>query len=277
LLVLRFFFCSTQKILHRNHIIIIIIIIMLFSFGKSQIEKKLRKVAPSNGDKTRTAGGGYRSSLAHQHGARGLSHDQDDDDEEPTKATTSARTVSTNDLDCSWASCDDSDFHKHAPLLAKPFKTGLTRQGSEGTAKVQSSLDELTQLSHVIQKQRDLPGTWYYSSNHILVNKERVKRSIPALTRRIELDALARERAATMAKLGSIHHGDPEDIQFRIQPCRRFGENVACGNSVREIHKDMLQNEADRNNMLDRRYSYMGMGTAKGVNGELYFCQIFKG
>ena len=122
-----------------------------------------------------------------------------------------------------------------------------------------------------------LPGTWYYSSNHILVNKERIKRNIPALTRRIELDALARERAETMARLGAIDHSRPEEIQFRIQPCRRFGENVACGASIREIHGDMVKNDADLNNLLDRRYSYMGMGTAKGKNGALYFCQIFKG
>lgn len=234
-----------------------------------QTDKKLMmRVAPSNSEKTRTVGGRYRSSLAHQHGARGF-RDQD--------STGSACSDRTTDLDASWSSCGDSDFHKHAPLMAKPIMTVLTRQGSDGTVKRQTPLDEIAEYGQLIAKQRELPGTWYYSSNHIMVNKERIKRSIPALTRRIELDTLARERAATMANLGSIKHGRPDDIQFQIGPCRRFGENVACGNSIREIHNDMVKNEADRNNMLDRRYSYMGMGTAKGEDGKLYFCQIFKG
>jgi uncharacterized protein YkwD len=140
-----------------------------------------------------------------------------------------------------------------------------------------ADLDEYAELGQIMAKDRRLPGTWYYSSNHILVNKERIKRNIHAITRLIELDALARERAEKMATECKIQHGDPEDIQIRLHPCRRFGENVASGSCIRDIHKGMVQNDADRNNMLDRRYSYMGMGTAKGEDGILYLCQIFKG
>ena len=243
---------------------------MHFSFGRGHANKKGLRVASSSGEKTLTIGGGYRSCLAHQDGAREFVR-------EDTSETTGTSTGSMQDLECSWASAGESDFHKHAPLLAKPLRTFLTRQGSDGTAKGQPVLDEISEFGQMMAKQRQLPGTWYYSSNHILVNKERIKRNIPALTRRIELDALARERAEKMARLGTIDHGRPEEIQFRIQPCRRFGENVACGSSIREIHCDMVKNAADLNNMLDRRYSYMGMGTAKGENGALYFCQIFKG
>lgn len=59
----------------------------------------------------------------------------------------------------------------------------------------------------------------------------------------------------------------------------RVGENVAVGNSIKEIHLAMMSDSiADKNNILDRRYIYLGMGTAKSeVTGKLYLCQIFQG
>jgi len=241
---------------------------------------KRRRTLPKDGQKnmvpkefngksssTCTIGGAYRSSLSHQSGTRVFLRDD--------SQTCSERTA---DLDTSWSSSGASDFHKHTPLFVDPARRKvLTRQGSRGAAKVQPRLDAITELGHILAKDRQLPGTWYYSSNHILVNKERVKRNIPALIRRIELDALARERAEKMAKDGSVVHGNPDECQFRIQPCRRFGENVACGTTIRDIHTAMVKNDADRNNMIDRRYSNMGMGTARGKDGTLYLCQIFKG
>lgn len=60
---------------------------------------------------------------------------------------------------------------------------------------------------------------------------------------------------------------------------RRIGENVAVGNTIQEIHMAMMSDLiADKNNILDRRYIYFGMGTAKSeVTGKLYLCQIFQG
>jgi hypothetical protein len=250
-------------------------------FGGKKVEKKK--------EETHTIGGGFRSSLAHQNGTRVV---RDDDDSTAPNSETS----SSADLDSSWASAGLNNFHKYSPLFVtplhgsqtlpppqqtppKPVKGRLTREGSDGTRKVKQEdlVDEITQLGQIMMKDRQLPGTWYYSSNHILVNKERIKRNVHALTRRIELDALATERAKEMAKDGKVQHGVAEDIQFRLHPCRRFGENVASGVSVRDIHKDMIRNGADLNNMVDRRYMYMGMATAKAEDGTLYLCQIFKG
>jgi len=247
-------------------------------FGAGKVEKK---------EETHTIGGGFRSSLAHQNGTRVVRHDEHADD-------STAPISESSDLDSSWASAGTNNFHKHSPLFVTPLsgnqtppsrtprmpvKERLTREGSDGTRKVKQEdlADEITQLGKIMIKDRQLPGTWYYSSNHILVNKERVKRNVHALTRRIELDALATERAKKMAAEGKVQHGVAEDIQVRLYPCRRFGENVASGASVRDIHKDMIRNAADLNNMVDRRYMYMGMGTAKSEDGTLYLCQIFKG
>jgi uncharacterized protein YkwD len=131
----------------------------------------------------------------------------------------------------------------------------------------------------MIAKNRRLPGVvpGFIASNHVIVNEERIAMHIPALTRRIELDAIARARAEKMANQGKVGHGFLDDLEFQIRPCRVFDENVACGKSMQDIHTDMLKNDANRKTMLDRRYSYMGMGTARGKDGTLYLCQIFKG
>lgn len=181
-----------------------------------------------------------------------------------------------NSIGHSWATAGARNFHKGSPMVPANHPK-LKREGSDGSKKVKSDLPEIEQLGHIMAHDRQLPGTWYYSSIHILINKQRIKRNIPALTRRVELDELARQRAAVMAESGNVKHGDPNDTQFRLYPCRRFGENVASGADIRSMHKDMVENAADRNNMLDRRYTHFGAGTARGKDGALYMAQLFKG
>jgi hypothetical protein len=232
-----------------------------------------------NKEATHTIGGGFRSSLTHQNGTRIFDNAYADDD-----STVHISEASSTGLGDSsrWASTGSNDFHKHSPLFVTPLPGSqnllLLPPPTNEDEEERDDLDiEIAQLGQIMVKDRQLPGTWEYSSNHILVNSERIRRNAHALTRRIELDALARERAEQMAKNGKVHHGAPEDIQFRLHPCRRFGENVASGASIRSIHGDMVRNKADLNNMLDRRYIFMGMGTARSDDGTLYLCQIFKG
>lgn len=226
---------------------------------------------------TRTIGGGFRTALLHQRGTRKCSQNASDDSTVTTMTYSShGSDLVDNSSGKSWASAGTRNFHKRSPMVPANHPK-LKRQGSDGSKKVENDMPETEQLDQIMAKDRNLPGTWYYSSVHILINKQRIKRNIPALTRRIELDQLSRERAAAMAESGTVQHGDPDDTQFRLYPCRRFGENVASGADIRSIHKDMVENGADLNNMLDRRYTYFGAGTAKGKDGALYMCQIFKG
>jgi hypothetical protein len=253
-------------------------------FVAEKVEKK---------EATHTIGGGFRSSLTHQNGKRVFDDDERPNDDDSTvpvsEASSSVQSViGLEEFTTSWTSTGSNDFHKHSPLFVTPLPGSqnallltaptATNDDGEASEEEQDDLDiEIAQLGQIMVKDRQLPGTWDYSSNHILVNGERIRRNAHALTRRIELDALATERAELMAKEGKVHHGAPEDIQFRLYPCRRFGENVASGASIRSIHRDMVRNEADFNNMMDRRYIYMGMGTARSKDGTLYLCQIFKG
>jgi uncharacterized protein YkwD len=141
--------------------------------------------------------------------------------------------------------------------------------------------DEAEKLGQVMQRCRNLPGTWYYSSNHVMVNQERTKRVIAPLTRLAELDTIAREHAAAMAAQGKLFHSDPAEIHAKFNQhhrfSRRMGENVACGANIREIHTQMMKIPTDKHNILHRRYTHFGMGTANGQDGKLYLCQVFRG
>ena len=140
-------------------------------------------------------------------------------------------------------------------------------------------VDEATELGKIVARSRRLPGTWYYSSNHVLVNQERSGHVVAPLIRMVELDRLARIHAEQIADEQTLRHIEPDILRWALKdiPHRRLGENVATGDTVRSIHNDMMNTLSNRNNILDRRFTHFGMGTALGENGELYLCQIFRG
>lgn len=142
-----------------------------------------------------------------------------------------------------------------------------------------SKLQAAMEFGKVISRNRMLPTVvpGFISGNHMLVNKERMTRHLPALRRRVELDQLAKERAETMAKKGKVCLGDKRYMLSRLSPCNYFAENVGSGVSIVEIHNKMLSTDTDRNNMINKSYSEFGMGTSKGRKGKIYLCQIFKG
>jgi hypothetical protein len=233
--------------------------------------------------------GGFKSVLVHQNGTRNIvqkenSHNCFNSESELTdnsscKSSLSIETSLNHDkiiVDGNWVNSGVKNFHDHTPLFVQPSAL-LIRNESDGMKNRLDISQDNEEFKKIMAKSRRLPGTWYFSSGHVLVNKERVKRNIPALIRQIELDSIARECAIAMASEGIVRHSHAGDIQVKIQPCRRFGENIARGKSVRGIHLQMLNDDANRNNIIDRRYAFMGMGTARGNDGSLYLCQIFKG
>lgn len=138
--------------------------------------------------------------------------------------------------------------------------------------------DEAAQLGKILVRSRHLPGTSHFASNHIMVNKERSKRVTAPLVRLHELDELARKQAQRMADKSDLFHSFAGEIQMNFnRPSRRFGENIARGKAIHDIHMQMMRNRADRNNILDRRFTNMGMGSVRGSDGNLYLCQIFRG
>lgn len=168
----------------------------------------------------------------------------------------------------SWSSCDRLDYHRGAPLIVTSPESGHPID------------DPAAELGLVLAKSRRLPKpTSAFASNHVMVNNERISHMVAPLVRLSELDAIAKAHAEEMARSGEVFHSKPQEIRSSFcRTSRRLGENVARGADIRSIHSSMMKNVSDRNNMLDRRYTNMGMATARGKgDGLLYLVQVFRG
>ncbi len=165
-----------------------------------------------------------------------------------------------------WRPSDSHDHNRNVPLIVSD------------PANPRSFNDAAEELGRIVARSRHLPSTSYFASNHIMVNKARSAKLIAPLYRLTELDEIARQHADKMAAEEDVFHSSPSTIQEQFhRPCRRLGENVAKGADIHSIHAKMLQNTANRNNMLDRRFTHMGMATSRGSDGSLYLCQVFGG
>ena len=114
--------------------------------------------------------------------------------------------------------------------------------------------------------EEELPSTSYFASNHVLVNRERMKRGLRPLSRNRAMDELARDHAANMATTAG---------HTPIQAT--FVGNMLRGASIRAIHRStMMQRDGrERHNILNPYFQEFGVGTAKGDDGMLYMCQLF--
>jgi uncharacterized protein YkwD len=111
-----------------------------------------------------------------------------------------------------------------------------------------------------------------------MVNQERSKRIRAPLVRLRELDEIARDHAERMASKNSLFHSTPDELKSKFnRSSRRLGENVKRGDRIRNIHEGMMKDVSDKNNILDGRYTHMGMATARGSDDNLYLCQVFRG
>jgi hypothetical protein len=108
--------------------------------------------------------------------------------------------------------------------------------------------------------------TWYFSSNHVLVNRERVERGIPVLRRSIRLDELARDHAQKLAEGGFVTTKSS------------IPANTFRGHSISQIHQATMCREGqctERENILNPDLNEFGMATKKGTDGLLYLVQFF--
>lgn len=176
-----------------------------------------------------------------------------------------------------WKPTKERGYHKHAPLVAQKV---LVHQQERGANPNPSCRDEEKRnLCIALKRAAQLPRANCFSNNCVMVNREREKRKVPPTNRSLELDNIAKWHVQAMAEASiGAFHADAMEIQARLEsPCRRIGANVGVGESIIDIHMTMMRNRSMFNNICDRRYVEMGMATAKGKNGELYLCQIYRG
>ena len=117
-----------------------------------------------------------------------------------------------------------------------------------------------------------------------LVNAERTKRGISALTLDSNLSSVATKKSQDMVNKNYFDHtsptyGSPFDMmkQFGIS-YRTAGENIAKGQKTpQEVVTAWMNSEGHRKNILNPNFTNLGVGIAKDSKGTTYWTQMFIG
>lgn len=191
-----------------------------------------------------------------------------------------------NQHDWTRLSSEIEDCEREAPELSAhtPDVLDIPHHGDND-----DDLHETESVNTYLSQRKDaLPmTTGRFGSNHVLINKERIKRDIMPLKRDQALDEIALSHAKEMAKKENLFHSNADatitETWKKSGPCRLIGENVTKqGKGTKYLTRRAMavlfaNSGSDRKNILDPRFQYLGIGTQMSDNGTLYICQLFKG
>ena len=186
----------------------------------------------------------------------------------PPSSFSTMNSESSSNSSVEWKSSGAKDHQRNAPLFV---------QDPDHPEEIVT--DKAEKLGMIMARSKQLPDTWYYSSNHVLVNQERTKRIMAPVSRMLVLDLIAQEHAQMMADAEEVDHLNLDALRIALEDYtyNRLGVNVQRGESIRDVHEKMMATLSNKNNICDRRFTHMGMGTALGKSGKLYMAQIFRG
>ncbi len=106
-----------------------------------------------------------------------------------------------------------------------------------------------------------------------LINVERAKQGLGALTVQREIVTVARRHSQTMADQQRLHHNP--NFSTQITGWQRVSENVGVGPSVSAIHRALMASEGHRRNILDDRVTEVGIGVVIS-SGRVWVTQNFR-
>lgn len=125
------------------------------------------------------------------------------------------------------------------------------------------------------------PETSYYSSNHLMVNRERAMAGgLNPLHRSWILDSLAQSHAADLADTCELQVLPNLESLFGLNQVLVVGQNVQRGVNIRQMHASVMNSsgmDSRRSNILQKAFTEFGMATALGKDGKLYMVQLFRG
>ena len=131
-----------------------------------------------------------------------------------------------------------------------------------------SPIGETASLSDAVKKPLVIDGLVLTDSERRvfeLTNMERRKRGLPTLRLERRLMESARRQANWMARTGIFRHGNSG-----------FAENIAMGQrSSRDVVVAWLNSSGHFRNMMNRSHGAIGIGSFRGANGALFWCQQF--
>ena len=121
----------------------------------------------------------------------------------------------------------------------------------------------------------NMPETRFYSSNHVMINKERVLHCLPKLSRCQELDEIARNHAILMLESKKTIPELDRTYNCKSGQDLTIGLNVAYGKKIRDLQRCLMNKKCEKKNILNEEFKRMGVATAQDDKGYIYLCQIF--
>lgn len=103
-------------------------------------------------------------------------------------------------------------------------------------------------------------------------NGERSSRGISTLGWSDDLARVARNHSQEMANQNDLHHN--RNLGSEVSGWEVIGENVGYGPSVNDLHQAFMNSTAHRDNILDRDYTEIGVGTV-WKDGTLWVTEVF--
>jgi hypothetical protein len=113
-----------------------------------------------------------------------------------------------------------------------------------------------------------------------MVDAARDTEGLGHLRRSTRLDRIARDHADAMMRAGRLAHdvGDgtpPERLRRQGLEAAYTGENVAHEKSAGRAHRALWASPSHRENLLNPRFTALGVGIAPGTDGSLWICELF--
>ena len=115
-----------------------------------------------------------------------------------------------------------------------------------------------------------------------LVNEERAKAGLNALT--VDMDVTAAAQARSKEQVTSFSHTRPDGTKCFTALAeqgvtyRSAGENIAFGQRTpKEVMNAWMNSEGHRANILSKNFTSIGVGLYESSNGTLYWTQMFIG
>lgn len=109
-------------------------------------------------------------------------------------------------------------------------------------------------------------------------NSLRASQGLPALHEHGQLTDKAEAWAQHMARTGRLAHSDLS-AGLEGLAWTALGENVGMStptaDTLRTIHEKLASSPTHRANMLNRRFTHMGVGVATSADGRVWVAQVF--
>ena len=120
------------------------------------------------------------------------------------------------------------------------------------------------------------PSAWAGTESEFVsrMNSARSSNGLAGYPVRSDLVAVARRQAARMAAAHRMYHNP--NLTSEVTGWRAVGENVGVGPDVASIHNAFMGSSSHRANILSSTFTEVGVGTARGSDGQLYVSQVFR-